>query len=510
VDGLKQFIDTMKQKLAGLSFNQKIMLGAVAMATVISISVFTLWIQKEDKGVLFANLSAEDAGSAMDELRKMNVAFELENGGTTILVPENMVNSLRIDLHSKGLVTDSVTGFEIFDEMKMGSITEFMQNVNYQRALEGELTRTIESLSSVQSARVHLVLPKPSIFNKDMAGATASVTLKLGRGVRLADNQIGGIQSLVASSVQNLSMDNVRIHDITGRELSNAVQDDEVGRSETQLELRKEVERHLAAKAQSMLDKVLGHGKSIVQVSATLNFEKIESEREIFDPQGIVVRSEERTETNDPGNGTEEHSLTNNEINRTVEHVVSEVGNVTNLSVSVMVDGHYEPGEDGTELTYTPLSENEISSLKRIVSSAVGLNNVRGDQIEFVNYEFKTSEPGPGTGLAPDWIGIGTQYGGKVLMVCLFLILALTLKKNLGSLLAGVTGGDGGSAAALARGGVAPADDEHFEGIPEIDDQVMTDIQDYAAENPERVAEVVQSWIKEINLGAAMSAGAGD
>ena len=510
MDGLKQVIDNMREKLGGLSFNQKVMMGAVAVATILSITVFSLWIQKEDMKVLFTGLSPEDASVAMDELRKMNVDFELESGGTTILVPENMVDSMLIDLHSKGLGTDHQPGFEIFDEMKMGSITEFMQNVNYQRALEGELTRTIESLSSVQSARVHLVLPKPSIFNKDMAGATASVTLKLGRGARLADNQIGGIQSLVASSVQNLSVDDVRIHDITGRELSSAAQDSEVGRSETQLELRKEVERHLAAKAQRILDKALGPDKSIVQVSATLNFEKIESEREVFDPQGVVVRSEERSENNNPGSGTEEHSLTNNEINRTVEHVVSEVGNVTNLSVSVMVDGHYEPNEDGSEMVYVPLSENEISQFQRLVSGAVGLNTVRGDQIEFVNFEFQDQNTGVGTGLAPDWIGIGTQYGGKVLMVILFLILAMALKKNLSGLLASASGTSSAAAAGAAGGAGGGANDEHFEGIPEIDDQIMTDIQDYAAENPERVAEVVQSWIKEINLGNAMSAGAGE
>ncbi|PID78660.1 flagellar M-ring protein FliF, partial [bacterium DOLZORAL124_64_63] len=361
MDGIQQFIDTVKRKLGELSFNQKIMLGAVGVATILSVTVFSLWIQKEDMGVLFANLSPEDAGATMDELRKMSVDFELQNGGTTILVPENLVNSLRIEMHSKGLVTDSVTGFEIFDGKSFGW-TEFIQNVNYQRALEGELTRTIESLTSVQSARVHLVLPKPSIFNKAQAGATASVTLKLGRGVHLGENQIGGIQSLVASSVPNLNVDNVRIHDTTGRELSSSVQDTDVGRSQTQLELRKEVERHLTEKAQGMLDRALGPGRSIVQVSATLNFEKIESEREIFDPQGIVVRSEERNEINSPERGTEESSLTNNELNRTVEHVVSEVGNVTHLSVSVMVDGHYEPSEDGGEMVYVPLTDTEITN----------------------------------------------------------------------------------------------------------------------------------------------------
>lgn len=506
MDQLKQFIDNLKQKFGALSFNQKAVLGAVTVATVISVSVFSLWLQQEEMGVLFTNLSHEDAGATIDELRKMNVEFELKNGGTTILVPENQVLSLRIDLQHKGVITDSVVGFEIFDNTKMTTVTEFMQNVNFKRATEGELTKTIEALQGIQSARVHLVMPKPSIFNKNQNGASASVMVKLGRGVKLDERQVAGIQSLVSSSVQNLEPDNVRVHDTSGAELSAAVQDDEVGRSETQLELRKEVERHLARKAGTMLDRVLGPGKAVVEVNATLNFEKIESERETFDPQGVVTRSEERTESVDPGAGTEENSLTNYEINRTLEHIVAQTGNVTNLMVSVVVDGHYEPGEEGGEPVYTPLSENEIGQLRRIVSNAVGLNSVRGDQIEFVNFQFQQGDPLAGDGFTPDWIGIVTQYGGKVLMVLLFGILALSLKKSLCGLLAGSTGDGGGGGSTAAGGG----EDEHFEGIPEIDDQIMNEIQEYAAENPERVAEVVQSWVQEINLGAAVGAKAGE
>lgn len=511
MDGLKQLIENLKQKLSDLSFNQKVMLGAVAVAAIISISVFSLWLQQDTMGVLFTNLSREDAGATIDELRKLNVKFELKNDGTTILVPENEVLSLRIDLQHKGVITDSVVGFEIFDNTKMTTVTEFMQNVNFKRATEGELTKTIESLRGIQSARVHLVMPKPSIFNKQQNGASASVMVKLGRGVQLNESQIAGIQSLVSSSVQNLAPDAVRVHDTSGRELSAAVKDDEVGRSETQLELRQEVERHLASKAGTMLDRVLGAGKAVVEVNATLNFEKIESEREIFDPQGVVTRSEERDETNDPATGSAEKSLTNYEINRTVEHIVSETGNVTNLMVSVVVDGHYEPSEEDGEPVYTPLSENEIGQLRRIVSNAVGLNTVRGDQIEFVNFQFQQGDPLAGGGFTPDWIGMVTQYGGRALMIILFGILALTLRSSLGGMLAGATqaSGAGGVGGAAGDAGVAGSD-EHFEGIPEIDDQIMNDIQDYAAENPERVAEVVQSWIQDINLGSAMSANAGE
>ncbi len=507
MDGLKHFIDNAKERIGSLSFNQKVMLGAVATASIISMTVFSIWLQKEEMGVLFTNLTPEDAAATLEELNKQNIETELTNGGSTILVPENETLRLRVELQHKGVISNSTVGFDIFDGKQYG-LTEFLQNVQFKRATEGELTRTIEALDGIQAARVHLVMPKPSIFNKGTSGATASVTLKMGRGVRLDARQVAGIQSLVSASVENLNPNNVRIHDTSGMELSSSTQDDDIGRSETQLALRKEVERHLTAKASSMLDRVLGQGKSVIEVNATLNFEKIESERETFDPSNTVVRSEERNESNNPETGSaDENSLTNYEINRTVEHIVSETGGVTNLMVSVMVDGHYEPGEDGGELVYTPLSENEIGQLRRIVSAAVGLNTIRGDQIEFVNFQFQQNDEFGGSGLAPDWIGIVTQYGGKLLMILLFGVLALALKKNLGSVLA----------TAMHPGGVPIANTldgqseemESFDGIPDIDDQVMDDIQDYASENPERVAEVIQSWINDIDLGPAISAKAG-
>ncbi len=508
MDGLKHFIDNLKDRIGSLSFNQKVMLGAVATASIISMSVFSLWLQKEDMGVLFTNLTPEDAAATLGELNKLNIKTELTNGGSTILVPENESLRLRVELQNKGVISNSTVGFEAFDKNPYG-LTEFLQNVQFKRATEGELTRTIEALDGIQAARVHLVMPKPTIFNKKTGGASASVMIKMGRGVHLSDKQVSGIQSLVSASVQNLEPSSVRIHDTSGQELSSVVKDDDIGRSETQLALRKEVERHLATKASSMLNRSLGHGKYVVEVNATLNFEKIESEREIFDPQGVVTRSEERTESINPQTGgTDENSLTNYEINRTVEHIVSETGGVTQLMVSVMVDGHYEPGEDGSAPLYTPLTENEIGQLRRIVSAAVGLNTLRGDQIEFVNFQFPPSEEFVGTGLAPDWIGIATQYGGKLVLILLFGVLALTLKKNLGSVLAGAMHPGGMTSVTGADG--ASADEESFDGIPEIDDQIMDDIQDYASENPERVAEVIQSWINEINLGPAVRANTGE
>ena len=450
-------------------------------------------------------MTPEDASAALEELAKQNVQAELSNGGSTVLVPENQVHRLRVDLAAKGVPSSGVVGFEIFDGKQYG-LTEFLQNVNFKRALEGELTKSIESLQGIQSARVHLVMPKPSIFNKISTQSTASVVLRLGRGARLADTQINGIQSLVAGSVENLGPEGVSVIDHNGKVLSSQVGDEAAGRGQTQLALRREVESHLVEKAGSMLDKVLGPGRSIVRVDATLNFEKIDSQREFYDPQGSVVRSEERTEKNEPATGgTDENSITNYEINRTVEHVISDVGGIKSLSVAVFVDGNYEVSAEGGEPVYQPLSEEEMGQLRRVVKTAVGLSTVRGDQIEVVNMQFRQQGDELGGGPAPDWIGIGTQYGGRVILLIMLAVLAFSLKSRLGTMLTEAFQPTlaTGSSGAQGRAGVArlEEEEEHFDGIPPMNDQMITEIKDYASENPDRVAEVILSWVHDIDMG---------
>jgi flagellar M-ring protein FliF len=514
VDSFKTLTDNLKARLGELSFNQKVLLGVVATASIISVAVFSLWLQKEDMAVLYANLTPEDAAAALEELAKQDIPTELKNGGGTVLVPESMVARLRIELAGKGVVANGPIGFEIFDGKQYG-LTEFLQNVNFKRALEGEMTKSIETLQGIQSARVHLVLPQPSIFKKNDPGATASVVLRLGRGARLNEGQIAGIQALVAGSVENLAVDAVTVIDQTGKVLSATAQDDDTGRTESQLGLRKDVEDYLTEKATSMLDKALGQGRSIVRVDATLNFEKLTRDREIYDPAATVVRSEVRNEETDPSTGgTSENSTTNYEINRTVEHIVGQVGGVSTLSVSVFVDGHYAPAADGGgEPTYTPLTEDELGQLRRIVQTAVGLNAVRGDQIEIVNMQFRQVDDQISANPLTDWMGLVTEYGGKVLLLVLLAVMAISLRRSLGRLVAGGSTAGGGPAGARSAVGRASAsgrpattpeaETEHFDGIPELNDQVMGDIRDYAADNPDRVAEVIQSWVREIDLSGA-------
>ena len=261
--GIRELIEKFGERFARFSFNQKVLLGALSAAAVISLVIFSVWLQSEEQAVLFSGLSPQDASLALSELEKLGIKTDLASGGSTILVPADQMHRLRIDLMGKGIPSSGVVGFEIFDGKQYG-LTEFLQNVNFKRALEGELTKTIESLSGIQSARVHLAIPKPSIFKKTRSQTTASVVVELARGIRLEEGQIHGIQSLVAGSVEGLENAEVRIHDQNGKVLSSAVKDDDAGRSESQLALRKEVEFHLAEKARGLLDTALGAGRSTV------------------------------------------------------------------------------------------------------------------------------------------------------------------------------------------------------------------------------------------------------
>ncbi|MFH1844475.1 MAG: flagellar basal-body MS-ring/collar protein FliF [bacterium] len=502
MDGIKQQLDRLNEWLARFSFNQKVLLGAILVAAVVSVGIFSLWLQHEEKSVLFTNLEPEDAAAALEELTKLDVEADLSNGGTTILVPQSEVYRLRVELAGKGIPASGVVGFEIFDGKQYG-LTEFLQNVNFKRALEGELTKSIESLAGITSARVHLVLPKSSIFKQLQTEPTASVVVGLGRAARLSESQINGIQSLVSGSVEGLQLTNVTVIDQNGKVLSRGFADDQVGRSESQLALKKEVEGYLSTKAESMLAEVLGSGRSIVRVDATLNFEKIDRERETFDPEAAVVRSEERTESTDPGSGgTSENSVTNYEINRTVERIVGQTGGVNGLSVAVFVDGTYTADADGGESVYTPLSEEQLNQIQRIVQTAVGLNSGRGDQIEVVNMQFQgegspVGQPlgGPGS---PVWLELLPEYGGRLLLFLVATILVLSLRKNLGRIL---------TEGLPTRRPPTVADEPPVQTRgkrPSLDlgagsdtDNMAEDVKEYASENPERVAEMIQAWIAD-------------
>jgi flagellar M-ring protein FliF len=496
MDGFKQLLDRVGERLGRFSFNQKVLLGALLSAAVISVVIFSFWLRHEEKTVLFTNLAPEDASLALAELNKQDIDADLTNGGTTILVPESVVHRLRVDLAAKGIPSSGKVGFEIFDGKQYG-LTEFLQNVNFKRALEGELTKSIESLAGIHSARVHLVLPKPSIFKKLQSEPTASVVVRMGRNSQLGEMKIVGIQSLVAGSVEGLVPANVTVIDQHGSVLSARHEPGFVGRSESQLALKREVEEYLRTKAESMLGQVLGDGRSIVRVDADLDFEQIDTEREIFDPEATVVRSEEVDEASDPETGgTQESSVTNYEINRTIERIVGETGGIETLSVAVFVDGTYTESPEDEGLVYTPRGEEELVQIERVVRTAVGMDVNRGDRIEVVNMQFSDrGEEYPLPGAGPGWLELVSQYGGKLALFAVAVALALGLKRNLSRLVAeGFPAAGGGGRKVAAGADTGPVLEM---GSENAEARMAEEVKEFAAENPEKVAEVLKTWIGE-------------
>lgn len=370
---------------------QKVSLITLSAVTVLAILALLIWANRPQYTILYSDLSNSDAARIRDQLQDEKVSYRLKNGGTTILVPKDRVYDLRLQMAARGIPAQPGAGYEIFDRTNLG-MSDFVQKLNYRRALEGELGRTISSLFEVEQARVHVVIPEPALFREDEKETTASVVLKLTPRTRLQEDQIRGISILVARSVEGLDAENVTILDSYGNLLSGMkAPDPMLGLTSTQMELQQKVEAHLASKAQSMLDGILGPGRSIVRVSSELDFLTIERTSEVYDPQSAVVRSEERTESSTKGDGLqemkEENSLSNYEINKTVERLIDSGGSILHLSVAVMVDGTYQTGEDGA-MQYVPRTPQEMTSLSNMVRGALGLRDERGDILEITNIAF--------------------------------------------------------------------------------------------------------------------------
>ncbi|RKZ06445.1 flagellar M-ring protein FliF, partial [bacterium] len=236
--GIDDILGRIQNAWTGFSFSQKVVIGGIVVAVVASIVVFSLWLRKPSYAVLFSDLDISSAGEVSQELEKMGEKYKVTRGGTTILVPSERVAELRINLASSGAITSGTVGYEIFDHNDIG-VTDFVQKLNLKRALEGELSRTISSLTSVEKARVHIVFPKESIFKENSRDATASIVVMMKRGYTLSQSQIRGITNLVAYSVQDLKPENVTVVDRNGNLLSSPAQDDALGLSSTQLDIKR-------------------------------------------------------------------------------------------------------------------------------------------------------------------------------------------------------------------------------------------------------------------------------
>lgn len=404
MDSIKEFFKNLMDYVSRMTASQVMMLFGVIAGSIVGIVLVVGWLNTVTYAQLYSNLDQSEAGDIVSYLNDNKIPYNLTNGGTTIEIPSGDVYKTRIALASQGMPRSGNIGYSIFDKNNLG-MTDFLQNLNFRRALEGELTKTIMQLNEVQAARVHIVMPKERLFKKDAQEATASVVLKLKGGSQmLSKQQINGITHLVASSVEGLKPSNIAIVDYDGNLLTSGMESDPLaGLSSSQLEVRKQVETYLEDKAQSMMNDVLGKGKSVIRVTADLNFQQIERTAETYDPNSPSIRSEEKTvastsatdkaDENSESNQDDknETTVTNYELNKTVEHIINAVGSIDRISVAVMVDGTYSPTETsagGSEMVYQPRSQEELDRLSAIVKNAVGFDQQRNDQIEMINIAF--------------------------------------------------------------------------------------------------------------------------
>ena len=417
---IQTFFSQLIERFATLSQGQKVAALVLATVTIGSILAMSFWIKTPDLQLLYANLSEQDASAIVDNLKSQKIPYELSNQGKTIRVPANQVHEIRLKMASEGLPEGSEVGLEIFDETSLG-MTDFIQKLNFQRALQGELSRTIKTLDAVDHARVHLVIPKQTLFIREKPKGKASVTIKTKAGKFLNERQVQGIVHLIASSVEGITADNVVVVDVKGNLLSGS-QETNAGaaRSSSNYQHKRRVEQELEKNILAMLEDALGQGMIIARVTAKLDFEKNDQTEEIYDPDSAVIRSQQTASEstvgatptggvigvqaqlpageNQGGTGTsgqpskrdKNNQVTNYEINKITRVVSKPTGTISKLSVAVMINGVMAENDAGEE-EYQARTQEEMDKYTQIVQSAVGYNQERGDQIKVENIQFDRS-----------------------------------------------------------------------------------------------------------------------
>lgn len=387
---------------------QRIVLAGMVIGALVLAGLFLNWANTTTYGVLYSNLSEADAGAIVEQLDSLQIPYQLRGTGT-ILVPSNQVYDVRLRMAREGLLDNSNVGFEVFSENTLG-MTEFTQRVNYQRALEGELERTIGSLASVESVQVHVVTPEKSLLTEDQQPTTASVTIAERPGSNIDSSQVRSITHLVASSVEGLKPENVVVVDVNGRMLASGGMDSNTassGQADSQHAAEQAAASELQKKVQDILDKALGANKAVVKASVVMDWTERARSQEAYDPTQQVIRSEQViTETTYSGGSglggipgaisnlppstgvittsdqvsqySRQDKTFNYEITKTETKEVEAPGKIERITLSVLVDGITD--------------EEQLTTLKTIVAAAAGIDETRGDMLEVRSLAFDRTQ----------------------------------------------------------------------------------------------------------------------
>lgn len=426
------------ESLNRLTPNQKLG-GMVAIAFAIAIVAGSwLWSKNIDYSVLFSNVSERDGGQIIASLQQMNIPYKYSEGGGAILVPATHVHDARLKLASQGLPKGGLVGFEVMESQKLGA-SQFLEQINYQRALEGELARSIQSLQAVQGARVHLAIPKSSAFLRDEQKPTASVILNLHPGRVLEPSQVSGIVHLVSSSVPQLPPSSVSVIDQSGSLISqNTDPLREAGLDPNQLKYVRELESTTSRRIEAIIEPVIGAGNVHAQVAADIDFAQSEQMAELYKPNPspeTAIRSQQTAETGNPlpaamgvpgalsnqppapatapittpaapgtpgatqntgnpapGASLSRNATTNFELDKTIRHTKGTAGSIKRLSVAVVVNFRKGPPDKDGKAKMLPLSATEIQQINDLVREAMGYNKERGDTLNVANVSFNISD----------------------------------------------------------------------------------------------------------------------
>ncbi len=406
------------QSIKNLSPGRLISLAAIVIFLISFFAYIAMQVNSVEYSVLYTDLELEDAKQIVSRLDAENIKYKLTKNGTEILVPQDMVNKMRVETAELALASKgSNVGYEIFDNADALGTTNFVQNINLIRALEGELARTIRSVDNIKSARVHLVLPKREMFSREEQQPSASVVIKTVNGT-LDLKEIQSIQKLVAAAVPKLDVKNVSIVDSSGKLLTSDSEDKQSIENASNEVLRLEQERKMTKSVEEMMEKAVGQGKAKARVNIEMDFDQVVTNEEIYDPDSQVARSMQTITENGMSNEMENpvtvsqnipngdtvtqnsgiisqnaktEETVNYEISKTVRNKVKTNGEIKRLTVAVMVDGVYEKDAEG-KMVYRPRTTEEMEQLKALVKSAVGFDANRGDMVEVENIRFATIE----------------------------------------------------------------------------------------------------------------------
>jgi flagellar M-ring protein FliF len=530
---------------------------AAVIGTILASAIFFLVLivrtQEPEMGILFSQIDASDGGKIIERLRSMNIPTEVKGEGNQIYVPVEHIAKLRMELATDGLPAGGTIGYEIFDKTDVLGTTHALMDINFLRATEGELAKSIRTIQGVHSARVHLVIPKRELFSQEKSSPSASIVLKMKGSSRLSVNQVLSIQHLIASAVPDLSLDKISIIDDKGTLLAKGQDKTELWGDSTvgQQETRQAFEGKLSRSIESLLERTLGPGRARAEISAELDFDKITSTSVEFNPDGQVARSTQNSSEGSNGNeasaadavtvqnalpdpgatagagsqsknqATRTDENTSYEISNTTRTHIKESGSVKRLSIAVLVDGTYKKGPDGKD-AYTPRTPEEITQITDLVKTAVGYKEDRGDTVKIINMQF--TEPS-----APDEkVDLLTKITNVVLrpkivdLLMLFSIGAILFFAFIRPFIYRMTGVDSASRK-LKNGNLLPgsedtygedeADEEEFSGgkikkekgldemidIENIEGRVnmssIKRISEIIEKHPEEALSIMRSWI---------------